>query len=58
MKSSWIVVVLALIGVCAPVSAQDAMKMGDKSWNELEKRLNDMNQQWLCVGKYNKPTRQ
>jgi hypothetical protein len=58
MRYSWIVTVLALVCFSVPVSAQNAMKMGDKDWNELEKTLNDVNQQWLCVGSYNKPTRQ
>jgi hypothetical protein len=58
MKYAWIVALLALACFSAPTSAQQTMKMGDKSWNDLEKTLDDVNQQWLCVGKYNKPKRQ
>jgi hypothetical protein len=58
MKYAWVVALLAFVSFSAPASAQRSMKMGDKSWNELEKTLDDVNQQWLCVGRYNKPKRQ
>ena len=58
MKYAWVVALLAFVSFSAPASAQQSMKMGDKSWNELEKTLDDVNQQWLCVGRYNKPKRQ
>lgn len=41
-----------------PAHAQQSMKMGDKNWMELEKVLDDVNQQWLCAGKYYMAKRQ
>jgi hypothetical protein len=57
MKLHWVVVLLALACFSVPASAQE-MKMGDKSWNDLEKTLEDVNLQWLCAGKYYKPKAQ
>ena len=37
--------------------AQEPIK-GDKSWTDLEKVLDDVNQQWLCSGPYYKAKRQ
>ncbi len=48
----------ALVSFSVPAHAQQTMKMGDKSWTELEKVLDDVNQQWLCAGKYYKAKRQ
>jgi len=48
----------ALLSFSAPAHAKQTMKMGDKSWTELEKVLDDVNQQWLCAGKYYKAKRQ
>ena len=41
-----------------PSVAQETMKKGDKSWAALEKELDDVNNQWLCAGKYYKPKMQ
>jgi hypothetical protein len=38
----------------APMVAQETMKRGDKNWVALEKELDDVNNQWLCAGKYYK----
>ena len=48
----------ALVSFSVPARAQQTIKMGDKSWTELEKVLDDVNQQWLCAGKYYKAKRQ
>ena len=48
----------ALVSFSVPAHAQQTMKTGDKSWKELEKVLDDVNQQWLCAGKYYKAKRQ
>jgi hypothetical protein len=51
--------VLALLFVTAvPSFAQGTMKKGDKNWVALEKQLDDVNNQWLCAGKYYKPKMQ
>ena len=42
----------------APAFSQQTMKMGDKDWVALEKVLDDVNNQWLCAGKYYKAKRQ
>jgi Domain of unknown function (DUF4440) len=42
----------------APAFSQQTMKMGDKDWVTLEKLLDDVNNQWLCAGKYYKAKRQ
>ena len=57
MKFHWVMVLLALACFSAPASAQE-MKMGDKSWNDLQKTLEDVNLQWLCAGKYFKAKQQ
>jgi len=60
MRYLWVLVLFLLSGILlpAPASAQQTMTKGDKNWMELEKVLDDANQQWLCVGKYHKPKRQ
>jgi len=40
-----------------PASAQQLRK-GDKGWTDLEHVLEDVNLQWLCAGKYYKPSSQ
>jgi hypothetical protein len=37
-----------------PSFAQETMKRDDKGWVALEKELDDVNNQWLCAGKYYK----
>jgi hypothetical protein len=52
---------LLLVMLCtsvAPTFAQEGMKPGDKNWVALEKQLEDVNNQWLCAGKYYKPKMQ
>ena len=46
--------VVALMAVSSLASAQEAMKKGDKSWTDLEKKLADINDQWVCAHKYHK----
>jgi hypothetical protein len=58
MKYAWIVTLLLLSSFALPASAQQTMVKGDQNWNELEKVLDDVNNQWLCAGKYHKPKEQ
>ena len=58
MRFAWVLVLLVTLGCAAPAFAQDGMKMGDKNWVALEKELDDVNNQWLCAGKYYKPKMQ
>jgi len=58
MKCFMTLSLFALLGFSAPARAQQTMKMGDKSWTELEKVLDDVNNQWLCAGKYYMAKRQ
>jgi hypothetical protein len=58
MKYAWVLVLSVLCGFAAPALAQETMKMGDKNWATLEKELDDVNNQWLCSGKYYKPKMQ
>jgi hypothetical protein len=57
MKYAWVLILLVLSNVAVPAYAQE-MKMGDKNWTALEKELDDVNNQWLCAGKYYKPKMQ
>ena len=53
-----IVLALLALSICpVPAFSQQAMKMGDKDWVALEKVLDDVNNQWLCAGKYYKAKR-
>ena len=45
---------IALISVSSQAFAQDAVKKGDKGWTDLEKTLEDVNNQWICAYKYHK----
>ena len=54
MKYTSMLVLLVLCSFVAPTFAQETMKMGDKNWVALEKELDDVNNQWLCAGKYYK----
>jgi hypothetical protein len=58
MRYAWVLVLFALSGFSLPASAQQPMMKGDKSWNDLEKVLEDVNNQWLCAGKYHKAKQQ
>lgn len=49
-----ILFVAALMAVSSLAFAQEAMKKGDKNWNDLEKQLADINDQWVCAHKYHK----
>src|SRR5579872_3261198 len=53
MKYLSVGVVLILSRILAPAFAQDSSK-SDKNWKDLEKVLEDVNQQWLCAGPYHK----
>ena len=56
MRSAWLLVVALLAGFLWPAAAQESKnKMVTP---ELEKTLADVNQQWLCAGKYYKPKAQ
>ena len=54
MKYTCVLVLFLLCSFAAPTFAQETMKMGDKNWVALEKELDDVNNQWLCAGKYYK----
>src|SRR5947209_2037352 len=58
MRHVSVLALLALSSFSAPAFSQQAMKMGDKDWVALEKVLDDVNNQWLCAGKYFKAKRQ
>ena len=38
---------VSLMAVSSLAFAQDAMKKGDKIWTDLEKTLEDVNNQWI-----------
>jgi len=54
MRYAGVLVLLAVLIFSAPAFAQKKMTMGDKDWVALEKVLDDVNQQWLCAGPYQK----
>src|SRR3979490_175420 len=58
MRYASVIALLVLSSFPAPAFSQQAMKMGDKDWVALEKVLDDVNNQWLCAGKYYKAKRQ
>ena len=58
MRYASVFALLVLSSFSAPAFSQPAMKMGDKDWIALEKVLDDVNNQWLCSGKYYKAKRQ
>src|ERR1700687_5951209 len=53
-----ILLLVAIFALPSFASAQQTMKKGDKAWVELELTLRDANLEWLCQGKYFKPSRQ
>ena len=57
MRLIWVLAMILFSGLSVPALAQQPMK-GDKNWNELEKVLDDVNNQWLCSGKYHKDKQQ
>src|ERR1700736_1042266 len=62
MRYASVFALLMLWSFPAPAFSQESMKMtmkmGDKDWVALEKVLDDVNNQWLCAGKYYKAKRQ
>jgi len=58
MRYASVLVLLVVSSFPAPAFSQQTMKMGDKDWVALEKVLDDVNNQWLCAGKYYKAKRQ
>src|SRR6266403_5541689 len=58
MRYASLLALLVLSSFRAPAFSQQTMKMGDKDWVALEKVLDDVNNQWLCSGKYYKAKRQ
>jgi hypothetical protein len=57
LRYLWVLAWFLLLSLSVPVSAQQPIK-GDQSWTDLEKVLDDVNQQWLCSGPYYKAKRQ
>jgi hypothetical protein len=57
MRYVWVPLFFVLSNFSLTASAQQPMK-GDKSWTDLEKILEDVNQQWLCSGPYHKAKQQ
>lgn len=57
MRSAWVLAWFLFSSFSVPALAQQPIK-GAKSWTDLEKVLDDVNQQWLCSGAYYKPKRQ
>ena len=45
---------LALMAISSLAFAQETMKQGDKGWTDLEKTLEDVDNQWICAYKYHK----
>ena len=58
MKYMWVLVLFVIASFSVPAQAQSSIPKGSKEWVALEKVLDDVNQQWLCVGKYNRAKRQ
>jgi hypothetical protein len=60
VRHAWVLVLFVLSSFSMPAGAQaqEMMSKGDKNWVALEKVLDDVNNQWLCSGKYYKPKRQ
>ena len=58
MRYASVFALLVFSSFSAPAFSQPAMKMGDKDWVTLEEVLDDVNNQWLCSGKYYKVKRQ
>jgi len=58
MRYASLLALLVVSSFPAPAFSQQTMKMGDKDWVALEKVLDDVNNQWLCAGKYYKAKRQ
>jgi hypothetical protein len=54
MRYFSVVVLLVVSSLSIPLMAQEKMAMGDKNWVALEKVLDDVNNQWLCAGSYQK----
>src|ERR1700680_1008404 len=53
MRYASVLVLFVLSNISVPAFAQNISK-SDKNWNDLEKVLEDVNQQWLCTGPYHK----
>jgi hypothetical protein len=58
MPYAGVLALIVLSSISAPAFAQQTMSMGDKNWAALEKVLDDVNNQWLCSGKYYQAKRQ
>ncbi len=58
MRYASVLVLVVVSSFPASAFSQQTMKMGDKDWVALEKVLDDVNNQWLCAGKYYKANRQ
>jgi hypothetical protein len=53
MRYVWVLVLFVLSSFSVPAFAQQSSK-ANKNWANLEKVLEDVNQQWLCAGPYHK----
>src|SRR6202049_1933275 len=53
MRYASVLVLFVLSSISVPAFAQNTSK-GDKNWKDLEKVLEDVNQQWLCAGPHHK----
>jgi len=49
-----IALLIVALGFAGMAHAQEGMKKGDKAWNDLEKQLADINNQWVCAHTYHK----
>lgn len=53
MRYASVLALFVVSSISVPAFAQDTNKTG-KNWKDLEKVLEDVNQQWLCAGSYHK----
>lgn len=57
MRYVWVMALFVFSSLSVPAVAQQPTK-GSKAWTDLERVLDDVNQQWLCYGPYYKAKRQ
>jgi hypothetical protein len=57
MRYVWVLALFVFSSLSVPALAQQPMQ-GSKGWTDLERVLDDVNQQWLCSGQYYKAKRQ
>jgi hypothetical protein len=54
LKKTRLLFLVALLAIPSLAGAQGSMKKGGKNWTNLEKLLEDINNQYLCAYKYHK----